>query len=103
MLKLLDSITNGTRTDINETGTSLYFMPGMLTGGKCEFDCQLARSMGYYLQVLMCLAPFFKQPLEITLNGVTNDPIDASVSIVLLCFLLLLGFARRMASPGNRL
>ena len=58
-------------------------MPGLLLGGKCEFDCQLQRSMGYYLQVLMCLAPFTKQPLEIMLNGVTNDPIDASVSYLL--------------------
>ena len=74
-------ITNGTRTDINETGTSLYFVPGLLLGGKIDFDCKLERSIGYYLQVLLCLAPFTKQPLEITLTGVTNDPVDASVSL----------------------
>jgi len=27
----------------------------------------------------MCLAPFSKQPLEITLSGVTNDPLDLSI------------------------
>jgi len=79
LLKLIDMITNGTRTDINETGTSLYFVPGVLIGGSLEFDCKLERSIGYYLQVLFCLAPFTKVPLEITLIGVTNDPNDVSV------------------------
>lgn len=60
-------------------GTSLYFVPGLLTGGKVEHDCKLERSIGYYLQVLLCLAPFTKQAIEITLKGVTNDPDDVSV------------------------
>lgn len=79
LLKLIDSVTNGTRTDINETGTSLYFVPGTILGGTVEHDCSMERSIGYYLQVLVCLAPFSKQPFEITLRGVTNDPDDVSV------------------------
>ena len=79
MLKLLDLITNGTRTTINETGTSLYFVPGLLIGGKFEFDCKCDRAIGYYLQVVFCIAPFTKQPIEATLTGVTNDPIDLTV------------------------
>jgi RNA 3'-terminal phosphate cyclase-like protein len=54
----------------------------MLFGGKVEHDCKLERSIGYYLQVLICLAPFCKNPLEITLNGVTNDPDDVSVDLI---------------------
>ncbi len=79
LLKLIDLITNGTRTDINETGTSLYFVPGLLIGGTFEFDCKLERSISYYLQVLFCIAPFGKKPLEVTLRGVTNDSDDLSV------------------------
>jgi len=79
LLKLLDKITNGSRTDINETGTSLSFIPGLLIGGILSHDCCNTRGIGYYLEVLMCLAPFSKQPLEITLSGVTNDPLDLSI------------------------
>ena len=82
LLKLIDTLTNGTRTDINETGTFLYFVPGLLVGGKFEFDCKLERSIGYYLQFLVCLAPFTKQPLEVTLRGVTNDPNDITVGLL---------------------
>lgn len=81
LLKLLDMITNGTRTDINETGTSLYFVPGLLIGGTFEFDCKLQRSISYYLQVLFCIGPFGKKPLEVTFTGVTNDSDDLSVTV----------------------
>lgn len=82
LLKLIDSITNGTRTDINETGTSLYFVPGLLLGGKVDFDCQSERSIGYYLETILCLAPFSKHPFEITFKGITNDPIDVSIDLI---------------------
>lgn len=79
LLKLIDLITNGTRTDINETGTSLYFVPGLLIGGTFEFDCKLERSISYYLQVLFCIGPFGKKPLDITFKGITNDSDDLSI------------------------
>lgn len=79
LLKLLDMITNGTRTDINETGTSLYFVPGLLIGGTFQFDCKLQRSISYYLQVLFCIGPFGKKPLDVTFTGITNDSDDLSV------------------------
>jgi len=79
LLKLIDLITNGTRTDINETGTSLYFVPGLLIGGKFDFDCKLERSISYYLQVLFCVAPFGKQPLDVTFKGITNDSDDLTI------------------------
>jgi RNA 3'-terminal phosphate cyclase-like protein len=79
LLKLVDAITNGTHTDINETGTSLYFSPGILAGGKIFHDCKGQRSIAYYLQVLICLAPFMKEPLEATLTGITNDAFDLSI------------------------
>ncbi|RNA31277.1 RNA 3 -terminal phosphate cyclase [Brachionus plicatilis] len=82
LLKLVDKLTSGTRTDINETGTSLYFVPGILIGGKIEHDCGTERSIGYFLQTIMCMAPFTKTPLELTLTGITNDPDDVSVDLI---------------------
>ncbi|GBN57180.1 RNA 3'-terminal phosphate cyclase-like protein [Araneus ventricosus] len=87
-LDLLDLITNGSMIDVNETGTVVKYKPGLLRGGKEQHDCCIGRAIGYYLEPLICLAPFCKTPLHITLKGVTNDSIDPSVNIFL-CFLFL--------------
>ncbi|XP_028660773.2 RNA 3'-terminal phosphate cyclase-like protein [Erpetoichthys calabaricus] len=79
LIRLLDKVTNGTRIEINETGTTLYFQPGLLYGGQVEHDCCPERSIGYYLEVLIALAPFMKNSLKATLKGVTNDQQDPSV------------------------
>ncbi|XP_053558527.1 RNA 3'-terminal phosphate cyclase-like protein [Bombina bombina] len=78
-IRLMDKVTNGSRIAINETGTSIYYQPGLLFGGALEHDCNVQRSIGYYLESLFCLAPFMKHPLKITLRGVTNDQVDPSV------------------------
>lgn len=44
-----------------------------------EHDCNTQRSIGYYLEALIMLAPFMKASLKATLRGVTNDPIDPTV------------------------
>lgn len=46
-----------------------------------EHECNPQRSIGYYLEALLMLAPFMKNPLKANLRGVTNDPIDPSVSL----------------------
>lgn len=61
-------------------GTTLYYQPGLLYGGSLEHDCSPSRGIGYYLESLLCLAPFMKHPLKIVLRGVTNDQVDPSVS-----------------------
>lgn len=61
-------------------GTSLLYQPGLLVGGKLDHDCSLQRGIGYYLEALICLAPFTKTPLRAVLRGVTNDQTDPSVS-----------------------
>lgn len=73
LIRLLDKMTNGSRVELNETGTSLYYNPGLLVGGDMEHDCSLQRSIGYYLEVVMALAPFCKNPIDIKLKGVTNN------------------------------
>jgi len=59
----------------------------MLCGGEIQHSCNVQRSIGYYLEVLLCLAPFTKQMLRATLNGVTSDNTDPSV-----CFELYVEF-----------
>ena len=61
----------------------MTFVPGVITNGrKMRHDCPPSRSIGYFLEVLLCLAPFGKQPLHMTLTGVTNDNRDPSVDVI---------------------
>lgn len=73
LIRLLDRMTNGTKIELNETGTSLFYSPGLLIGGDLEHDCSLQRSITYYLEAVMALAPFCKKPIDIKLRGVTNN------------------------------
>mmetsp|Transcript_26188 Transcript_26188/g.36162 ORF Transcript_26188/g.36162 Transcript_26188/m.36162 type:complete len:361 (+) Transcript_26188:211-1293(+) len=79
-LRLVEKVTNGCQVEINETGTSLKYRPGLISGGRAlSHDCGLARSMGYFLEPLLCLSLFGKKAVSITLSGVTNDPVDPCV------------------------
>jgi len=75
-------MTNGTEIVINETGTKIFFRPGFLVGGNITHECPTSRSVGYFLQGILPLAPFGKQPLSLTLEGVTNEDQDASVDLL---------------------
>lgn len=72
-------INDKTYSDISLPGTIIYYQPGMLIGGSLDHDCNPQRSLGYYLEPLLCLAPFSKKPFKIVLRGVTNDQNDPSV------------------------
>lgn len=61
------------------TGTSLYYQPGVLHGGEIEHECSLQRGIGYYLEMLICLAPFCKKSILATLKGITSEANDPSV------------------------
>ncbi|EFO26314.2 18S rRNA biogenesis protein RCL1 [Loa loa] len=82
LLLLLEKITNGTRIKINQTGTEVVFLPGMITGGKLTFDCGSDRCISYYLEPLLMLAPFCKYPLSAKLLGITNAPYELSVDAI---------------------
>lgn len=81
-LRLLDKISNGCKIEINHTGTSVFFIPGVLIGGKIKHECPNSRSLGYILEAIVALAPFCKKPLQLTLIGVTNEETDSSVDII---------------------
>ncbi|XP_054287364.1 probable RNA 3'-terminal phosphate cyclase-like protein [Macrosteles quadrilineatus] len=91
LLRLLDKLTNGTTLEINETGTEFDFMPGALIGGTLEHECCKQRGIGYYLEVVLSLAPFCKKALSITLRGVTNNEMDPSVDLFKAAALPILG------------
>ncbi|CAG9763370.1 unnamed protein product [Ceutorhynchus assimilis] len=79
LVRLLDKITNGTTVELNNSGTELYFQPGLLLGGTFEHECSCQRGIGYYLESLFMLGFFCKQPIKATLKGVTCNNIDPSV------------------------
>lgn len=94
-LRLLDRMTNGTKIEINATGTQLRFKPGVLLGGDIEHDCPVGgfgRSVGWFLEGIFPLAAFGKEPLQLTLNGVTDgtSDIDPSVDYLSSSFIPLL-------------
>jgi len=74
-LRLIDKLTNGTNLDVNETGTDLYFQPGLLIGGVIDHECCKLRSIGYYLELIIMVAPYCKKGIQITLRGVTNNQV----------------------------
>ncbi|OWT38554.1 18S rRNA biogenesis protein RCL1 [Cryptococcus neoformans] len=73
LLRLVEKVTNGSTIEISVTGTSFILHPGLLPGGSFTHSCHIGRSIGYYLEVLLPLAPFCKKPFNITLYGVTGE------------------------------
>lgn len=46
LIRLLDKVTNGTRVELSETGTSLFYQPGILIGGQVTHSCSTQRGIG---------------------------------------------------------
>lgn len=92
-LRLLDSITNGSKLEINATGTQLRFVPGILTGGSHDHACPVldegdeeedlnarVRSIGWFLEGILPIAPFGKDPLTINFTGLTDGTCEQDPS-----------------------
>ncbi|KAL5489816.1 hypothetical protein ACEPAI_4648 [Sanghuangporus weigelae] len=82
LLRLMEKVTNGTVIEISYTGTSVLVKPGVIVGGGITHDCPLSRSVGYFLEPLIMIAPFAKKPLNLTLRGITTDDRDLSVDLI---------------------
>ncbi|KAJ1668082.1 hypothetical protein IW140_000751 [Coemansia sp. RSA 1813] len=82
LLRMIEAVTNGSRMVISPTGTSVMLKPGMIMGGKVTIDCPVSRSIGYYLEVLVALAPFGKEQMVATLRGITMNNTDLSVDTI---------------------
>ncbi|WVQ82113.1 18S rRNA biogenesis protein RCL1 [Cryptococcus sp. DSM 104549] len=73
LLRLAEKVTNGSTIEISVTGTTFVFHPGLLPGGSFTHTCHIGRSLGYYLELLIPMAPFCKIPFDIVLYGVTGE------------------------------
>ncbi|TFK76295.1 18S rRNA biogenesis protein [Pluteus cervinus] len=82
LLRLLEKVTNGTVIEISVTGTAILLKPGIIAGGSLTHDCPLSRSIGYFLEPVVMLAPFSKKPLHLTIRGITTDDNDLSVDLI---------------------
>ena len=93
LIKLIEKITNGTEVNINKTGTRLIMKPGIIDsadGAPIEHNCDLKRSITYYLECLVMIGIFGKSTLNLILHGNTDDSIDQSVDSFKSCMLYLL-------------
>jgi RNA 3'-terminal phosphate cyclase-like protein len=77
LLRLFETVTNGTNIEISYTGTTIAFRPGFIAGSPSQViqahkhDCALSAPIGYYLEPLLLLAAFGKAPTNVTLTGIT--------------------------------
>lgn len=82
LLRLLERICNGMVIEISYTGTTILIKPGIINGGPVTHECPTSRSVGYFLEPVLMLAPFAKKPLNLTITGVTTDDKDLSVDLL---------------------
>lgn len=86
MVRLLDSITNGSHIELSVTGTSLLFNPGLLgipkgrtithkLPGNCE------RGISYFLETLAVLSALSKEPLRVIIQGGSTGAVGGDVSV----------------------
>ena len=85
LLRLLESITNGSAIEFSMTGTILVYRPGLITGSNNkptgsysaspggvtthELPPDCSRGVSYFLIPLCLLAPFSKAPFNIMFTG----------------------------------
>ncbi|CEP23901.1 RCL1 [Cyberlindnera jadinii] len=78
-LRLLEAVTNGCRIEISYTGTSVIYYPGIITGGAITHNCNSEKSIGYYMEPMLFLAPFSKKKFQIVFRGITGLKGDTSI------------------------
>ncbi len=78
LLRLLEKISNGCVVEINETGTSMRYRPGLIMGGfHVEHDCGNSRGIGYFVEPLVSVAMFGKK-----VRCLLDDNMFAVVAVV---------------------
>lgn len=104
-LRLVDKLCDGSRIEINETGTKLRYAPGIATNGRVEHRCE-GRGIGYFVEGILPLVVFGKRDLTLTLTGMTNDAMDhcvdtlRTVTVPLLASFGVQGAALQIKSRG---
>ena len=70
-LRLLEAVTNGSHIEISYTGTTIIYRPGIIIGGDLTHNCPDTKSIGYFIEPMLMLAPFSKK-FSIIFKGLTN-------------------------------
>lgn len=94
-LRLLETITNGSSLQISYTGTTLTYVPGLLTGSVAglgasgdvlehQLPATNSRGVSYFLIHMCLLAPFSKAPLNVRFTGpgvITSSTPTGDISV----------------------
>lgn len=78
-LRLLENVTNGCKIEISYTGTTIIYFPGLITGGSYSHQCPTSKSVGYFIEPMLYLAPFSKKKFSIIFKGITGSKFDIGV------------------------
>lgn len=79
LLRLLSKLTSGSNIEIDSTGASLKYVPGVIVGGAVDHDCRASgRSVGWFVEALLAILPFAKRDSVVRLRGITADAVDPS-------------------------
>uniref|UniRef100_A0A1I7XTT7 RTC domain-containing protein n=1 Tax=Heterorhabditis bacteriophora TaxID=37862 RepID=A0A1I7XTT7_HETBA len=96
LISLLERITNGTRVEISGTGTKVHFRPGLITGGVMTIECGEERCLSYFLEPLIMISPFCKNPMTIKLKETDiTRCLCAIVPRFLIMLLLLIALSKQ--------
>lgn len=80
LIRLLDTVTNGSNIEFSYTGTTFIYKPGLITGSvngyganagviKHELPADCTRGVSYFLIPLCLLAPFAKAQVNVLFTG----------------------------------
>ncbi|KAI6249547.1 RNA 3'-terminal phosphate cyclase-like protein [Erysiphe necator] len=93
LLRLFDSVTNGSVIQISYTGTSFSYIPGIITGGittvesdcvNCVLPATCDRGVSWFLLPLCLLGPFSKSPIRVRFKGdgvITSSTENGDISV----------------------
>lgn len=96
LLRLLDSITNGSLIEFSYTGTTLLYRPGLITGSAAGYGAassggvirhevprECTRGISYFLIPLCLMAPFAKTQVNVLFSGpgVITTATEGDVSV----------------------
>jgi RNA 3'-terminal phosphate cyclase-like protein len=88
LLRLIETVTNGTEIQISITGVIITVKPGFIAGTPLStvqhrHDCPLSKPIGYFLEPVLLLAAFAKSPINIIFSGITaGGDSDPSVDLL---------------------
>lgn len=90
LLRLLESVTNGSAIEISYTGTTLIYRPGLIIGGSFNHNCPNNTSISYYLLPMLLLGPFSKNKFSIIFKGLTSKKGEPGLDFVKWAYLPML-------------